>query len=68
MPTSESSSSSKDFKRKKAISKDCYGRESSFKKRSKKKPQRFKEGNKNVSFVTYDGTYGVVDKVLAFIQ
>ncbi|MCO5546847.1 hypothetical protein L7F22_000284 [Adiantum nelumboides] len=33
-----------------------------------KKRQKFREGSKNVSFVTYDGTYGTIDKVLAFIQ
>ncbi|MCO5546841.1 hypothetical protein L7F22_000278 [Adiantum nelumboides] len=33
-----------------------------------KKQQKFREGSKNVSFVTYDGTYGAIDKVLTFIQ
>ncbi|MCO5597971.1 hypothetical protein L7F22_052059 [Adiantum nelumboides] len=32
------------------------------------KLKKFKEGGKNISFLTYDGTFGVTDKVLAFIQ
>ncbi|MCO5594902.1 hypothetical protein L7F22_048937 [Adiantum nelumboides] len=28
----------------------------------------FKEGGKNISFLTYDGTFGATDKVLDFIQ
>ena len=38
------------------------------KKKNKRRHQKFREGSKNVSFVTYDGTYGAIDKVLAFIQ
>ena len=33
-----------------------------------RKITKFREGGKNVTFVTYDGTYGETDKVLAFIQ
>ncbi|MCO5597152.1 hypothetical protein L7F22_051228 [Adiantum nelumboides] len=32
------------------------------------KLKNFKEGEKNISFLTYDGTFGATDKVLAFIQ
>ncbi|MCO5599707.1 hypothetical protein L7F22_053812 [Adiantum nelumboides] len=32
------------------------------------KLKKFKEGGKNISFLTYDGTFGATDKVLAFIQ
>ncbi|MCO5587568.1 hypothetical protein L7F22_041517 [Adiantum nelumboides] len=32
------------------------------------KLKKFKEGRKNISFLTYDGTFGATDKVLAFIQ
>ncbi|MCO5568549.1 hypothetical protein L7F22_022248 [Adiantum nelumboides] len=32
------------------------------------KIKKFKEGGKNISFLTYDGTFGATDKVLAFIQ
>ena len=28
---------------------------------------KFQEGGKNVTFLTYDGTYGKTDKVLDFI-
>ncbi len=30
--------------------------------------KKFKEGGKNISFLTYDGTFGATDKVLGFIQ
>ena len=30
--------------------------------------QKFKEGGKSITFVTYDGTFGATNKVLAFIQ
>ncbi|MCO5571687.1 hypothetical protein L7F22_025434 [Adiantum nelumboides] len=32
------------------------------------KLKKFKEGGKKISFLTYDGTFGATDKVLAFIQ
>ncbi|MCO5573329.1 hypothetical protein L7F22_027098 [Adiantum nelumboides] len=32
------------------------------------KLKKFKEGGKSISFLTYDGTFGAIDKVLAFIQ
>ncbi|MCO5566642.1 hypothetical protein L7F22_020319 [Adiantum nelumboides] len=32
------------------------------------KLKKFKEGGKNISFLTYDGTFGATDKVPAFIQ
>ncbi|MCO5573344.1 hypothetical protein L7F22_027113 [Adiantum nelumboides] len=32
------------------------------------KLKKFKEGGKNISFFTYNGTFGATDKVLAFIQ
>ena len=32
------------------------------------KLKKFKEGGKNITFLTYDGTFGATDKVLAFIQ
>ena len=36
--------------------------------RAWKRAQKFKEGGKNVTFLTYDGSYGQVDKVLNFVQ
>ena len=30
--------------------------------------EKFKEGGKNVTFLSYDGTYGATDKILGFIQ
>ena len=30
--------------------------------------RKFKEGGKNITFLTYDGTYGATDQVLSFIQ
>ncbi|MCO5566834.1 hypothetical protein L7F22_020516 [Adiantum nelumboides] len=36
--------------------------------RRSNKLKKFKEGGKNISFLTYDGTFGATDKVLAFIQ
>ncbi|MCO5583080.1 hypothetical protein L7F22_036987 [Adiantum nelumboides] len=32
------------------------------------KLKKFKEGGKKISFLTYDGTFGATDKLLAFIQ
>ncbi|MCO5579841.1 hypothetical protein L7F22_033703 [Adiantum nelumboides] len=32
------------------------------------KLKKFKEGGKNISFLTYDGTFGAIDKVMAFIE
>ncbi|MCO5564827.1 hypothetical protein L7F22_018495 [Adiantum nelumboides] len=32
------------------------------------KLEKFKEGGKNISFLTYDGTFGATDKALTFIQ
>ena len=29
---------------------------------------KFKEGGKSITFLTYNGTFGVLDKVLAFIH
>ena len=29
---------------------------------------KFKEGGKSITFLTYDGTFGAMDKILAFIQ
>ncbi|MCO5586138.1 hypothetical protein L7F22_040078 [Adiantum nelumboides] len=36
--------------------------------RRSNKLKKFKEGAKSISFLTYDGTFGATDKVLAFIQ
>ncbi|MCO5598304.1 hypothetical protein L7F22_052396 [Adiantum nelumboides] len=36
--------------------------------RRSNKLKKFKEGGKNISFLTYDGTFGATDKVLVFIQ
>ena len=33
-----------------------------------RKLQKFREGGKNITFQSYDGSYGATDKVLAFIQ
>ena len=30
--------------------------------------EKFKEGGKNVTFLSYDGTYGATDRILGFIQ
>ncbi len=32
------------------------------------KLKKFKEGGKSISFLTYDGTFGAIDRVLGFIQ
>ena len=37
-------------------------------KRSRKMKPKFREGGKNVVFLTYDGTYGETERILAFIQ
>ena len=37
-------------------------------KRCSKRYCKFKEGAKSITFLTYDGTFGALDKVLAFIQ
>ena len=37
-------------------------------KRRSKCYSKFKEGAKSITFLTYDGTFGALDKVLAFIQ
>ncbi|MCO5599371.1 hypothetical protein L7F22_053473 [Adiantum nelumboides] len=36
--------------------------------RRSNKLKKFKDGGKSISFLTYDGTFGATDKVLAFIQ
>ncbi|MCO5605011.1 hypothetical protein L7F22_067623 [Adiantum nelumboides] len=36
--------------------------------RRSNKLKKFKQGGKSISFLTYDGTFGATDKVLAFIQ
>ncbi|MCO5605414.1 hypothetical protein L7F22_059598 [Adiantum nelumboides] len=36
--------------------------------RRSNKLKKFKEGGKSISFLTYDGTFGATDKVLAFVQ
>ena len=36
--------------------------------RAWKRAHKFKEGGKSVTFLTYDGSYGQVDKVLNFVQ
>ena len=33
-----------------------------------RKLKKFKEGEKSITFFSYDGTYGQMDKVLAFVQ
>ena len=33
-----------------------------------RKLETFKEGGKNITFLSYDGSYGQMDKVLAFVQ
>ncbi len=33
-----------------------------------RKPEKFKEGGKNVTFLSYDGTYGATDRILGFIH
>ena len=30
--------------------------------------KKFKEGGKNITFLSYDGTYGATDHILGFIQ
>ena len=30
--------------------------------------ETFKEGGKNINFLSYDGSYGQTDKVIAFVQ
>ena len=33
-----------------------------------KKLETFREGGKNITFLSYDGSYGQTNKVLAFVQ
>ena len=55
-------------KKKKKKSHDHHKRKAmAMKKKHKKRQQKFREGSKNVSFITYDGTYGAIDKFLAFV-
>ena len=75
-PSSSSESSTSTPKSSSHESTDSH--ESKHKKRSKRKSyaawkraqklRKFKEGGKNITFLTYDGTYGATDKVLSFIQ
>ena len=75
-PTSSSNSSSPHAKISFDESSDSY--ESKHLRRSKRKNypmwkkahkmRKFKEGGKNITFLTYDGTYGATDQVLSFIQ
>ena len=63
-PSSSSSQSSSDEGRSKRRS----GRRSYAAWKRSHKLKKFKEGGKNITFLTYDGTFGATDKVLAFIQ
>ena len=68
-PSSSSSSSSSE-------SSGHYSKESKRRRHRKSYPawkkshklKKFKEGGKSISFLTYDGTFGAMDKVLGFIQ
>ena len=63
-----SSSSSIEERRRKKRKHDRHKRKAkAMKKKNKRRHQKFREGSKNVFFVTYDSTYGAIDKVLAFI-
>ena len=67
--SSSSSSMEERRKKKKKKSHDRHKRKAiAMKKRHKKRQPKFYEGSKNVSFITYDGTYGAINKVLDFIQ
>ncbi|MCO5578633.1 hypothetical protein L7F22_032477 [Adiantum nelumboides] len=68
-PSSSSSSSSDEGSGYSSQEKQTRGHQRSYAawKRSSKL-KKFKEGGKNISFLTYDGTFGATDKVLAFIQ
>ncbi|MCO5605068.1 hypothetical protein L7F22_059246 [Adiantum nelumboides] len=68
-PSSSSSSSSDESSGHSSQEKQRRGHRRSYAawKRSNKL-KKFKEGGKNISFLTYDGTFGATDKVLAFIQ
>ena len=62
-----SSSSSMEERCQKKRKHDCHKRKAkAMKKKNKRRHHKFPEGSKNVSFVTYDGTYGAIDKVFAF--
>ena len=47
-------------------SRKCKGSYQAWKR--EKKLETFKEGGKNITFLSYDGSYGQIDKVLAFVQ
>ncbi|MCO5611895.1 hypothetical protein L7F22_066154 [Adiantum nelumboides] len=68
-PSSSPSSSSDESSRYSSQEKQRRGHPMSYAswKRSSKL-NNFKEGGKNIFFVTYDGTFGATDKVLVFIQ
>ncbi len=67
-PSSSSSSSSNEDSGTSPISSRRRHRQAHTSKRRHHKLKKFKEGGKNITFLTYDGTYGATDKVLAFIQ
>ncbi|MCO5582158.1 hypothetical protein L7F22_036048 [Adiantum nelumboides] len=63
-PRRESKKEEKDTKKKKESPRRGHRRSHAAWRRSNK----LKEGGKSISFLTYDGTFGATDKVLAFIQ
>ena len=64
MQESSSSSSRSSYK-----ARPTRKRKGSYKARKRaRKLETFKEGGKNITFLSYDGSYGQTDKVLAFVQ
>ena len=62
----ESSSSSSGSSYKARPTRKCKGSYKAWK--WARKLETFKEGGKNITFLSYDGSYGQTDKVLAFVQ
>ncbi|MCO5581760.1 hypothetical protein L7F22_035648 [Adiantum nelumboides] len=68
-PSSSPSSSSNESSRYSSQEKQRRGHRRSYAAWNRSsKLKKFKEGGKNISFLTYDGTFGATNKVLAFIQ
>ncbi|MCO5594853.1 hypothetical protein L7F22_048888 [Adiantum nelumboides] len=65
-PSSSSSNKNSSYSSKKSQRRGHMGSYCACKMSNKLK--KFKEGGKNISFLTYDGTFGATNKVLAFIQ
>ena len=66
-PSSSPSSSSTATSSRSKPKRRCHRRSHPAWKRSRRM-EKFKEGGKNITFLSYDGTYGATDRILGFIQ